>query len=383
MPIHLKNGGIWKQAKGVYVKDGGTWKPAKKVYIKDQGIWKSAFAAFPNGIILPYNDAGAIPTGFTRFAAADGRMLLGAGGTYAIGASGGSDAVSIASTTTTQGGHIGPGATATYSYQGGSNANNTDVNTRGSHNHTFTGSGTVVPPVKNIVLVKATQDIAELPANVGVFKHTAGGVFGFNISAGLQDRYMRGAKADVTLAGSASASVAVSTVTSGTHAAHHTLQGSPYSYYASPIYTAGGHTHTASFSGTVNPTYRYLKLYLAATASTPVPTDAVIGMWESSTPPDGWLACDGTNGTPDLRDYFVKITESDASVNTTGGSGSIAFSGSFSATPVHNHGSSNLGSIFTFTGYHQNNFQMETHTGSQTVSFLPPYYALMFIMRQP
>jgi hypothetical protein len=217
---------------------------------------------------------------------------------------------------------------------------------------------------------------------VGVFKHTTGAPAGLTRASGVQDRYIKAAAASVALDGNSAVSIAVTTSTSGSHGAHATLQGSPYSYYSTPYVTAGAHTHTGTMVGAAAPLYRYLNLYLAATA-TVVPSEAVIGMWESNTPPDGWYVCDGTNGTPDLRNYFIRITDSDTGLNTTGGANSIAFSGSFSATPNHNHGSATKGSIFSTTVYHSNNFSLPTHTGSQTVSFTPPYYALIFIMKQP
>ena len=44
----------------------------------------------------------------------------------------------------------------------------------------------------------------------------------------------------------------------------------------------------------------------APTEFAPVPSGAIL-MWSGSSDliPDGWLLCDGTNGTPDLRNRFV------------------------------------------------------------------------------
>jgi hypothetical protein len=38
-----------------------------------------------------------------------------------------------------------------------------------------------------------------------------------------------------------------------------------------------------------------------------------------ATLPTGWAACDGTNGTPDLRDRFVLGAEGARATNSTGG----------------------------------------------------------------
>lgn len=40
MPIHVKDGGVWKQAT-MFVRDGGVWKTAN-LSVKDGGTWKAA-----------------------------------------------------------------------------------------------------------------------------------------------------------------------------------------------------------------------------------------------------------------------------------------------------------------------------------------------------
>lgn len=59
----------------------------------------------------------------------------------------------------------------------------------------------------------------------------------------------------------------------------------------------------------------------AATVGQAVPSGAIL-MWSGSivSIPTGWLICDGTNGTPDLRSRFVVGAGSTYAVNATGGS---------------------------------------------------------------
>ncbi|MBI4931603.1 MAG: tail fiber protein [Bacteroidetes bacterium] len=47
----------------------------------------------------------------------------------------------------------------------------------------------------------------------------------------------------------------------------------------------------------------------------------VICMWSGTIAsiPAGWALCDGTNGTPNLNNYFIKGTTVQANMNTTGG----------------------------------------------------------------
>jgi hypothetical protein len=93
----------------------------------------------------------------------------------------------------------------------------------------------------------------------------------------------------------------------------------------------------------------------------------VITMWSGSVVsiPSGWLLCDGTNGTPDLRDRFIVGAGGTYTVNDTGGADSVQLSGS--EMPSHSHGS---GSLHTDSdGNHSHGGTAETagshgHSGS-------------------
>lgn len=146
----------------------------------------------------------------------------------------------------------------------------------------------------------------------------------------------------------------------------------------------------------------------------------MIILWAGSSGsiPPGWALCNGSNGTPDLRNRFVVGAGQTYSVNATGGATSVATSGGGS----HNHGGStgshqlttaempshfhSMGTLFvreigsggTITGVGNfasgaDNTQAaggdaaHAHTIStqgdhtHTVATLPPYYALCYIMR--
>ena len=60
----------------------------------------------------------------------------------------------------------------------------------------------------------------------------------------------------------------------------------------------------------------------------------MILMYTGSSAPTGWAMCDGTNGTPDLRDRFVVGQGTTYSINDTGGSKDAII-------PTHSHGSGN------------------------------------------
>lgn len=128
-----------------------------------------------------------------------------------------------------------------------------------------------------------------------------------------------------------------------------------------------------------------------------------IVMWSgsSATIPSGWVLCNGSSGTPDLRSRFI-YGAGTVSANTTGGSAdSVVVSHSHTTStsdPTHNHEEyyydGGGGGHGMFGG--PNNFINSRRTGnsstgvsasvsttgsSATNANLPPYYALCFIMK--
>jgi|TARA_R110000744_G_scaffold13081_1_gene38403 microcystin-dependent protein len=76
----------------------------------------------------------------------------------------------------------------------------------------------------------------------------------------------------------------------------------------------------------------------AAIAAGIVPTGSIL-MWSGAvaTIPAGWNICDGTNGTVNLTNKFVR---SGTSVGTTGGADTITLTGAQSGLVSHSHSSS-------------------------------------------
>lgn len=145
-------------------------------------------------------------------------------------------------------------------------------------------------------------------------------------------------------------------------------------------------------------------LQTAPAVSNVVPA-GLIAIWSGSVGsiPSGWVLCNGTNGTPDLRNSFILGAGNTYSVGQTGGSAdAIVVSHTHTATvtdPGHFHGAysndgvygqgvaTNLMVSSSSTTYNTTTASTgvtvaNTVTGtSGTNANMPPYYALAFIMK--
>lgn len=148
----------------------------------------------------------------------------------------------------------------------------------------------------------------------------------------------------------------------------------------------------------------YPILQNAAATTNPFTTGMII-IWSGSlgSIPAGWVLCNGSNGTPDLRDRFVIAAGSTYAVGATGGSAdAIVVSHTHTATvtdPGHTHTARSIaqvGSDFTVAQVGQSFNQNATFINSNTTGItvansttgtsgtganLPPYYALAYIMK--
>lgn len=78
------------------------------------------------------------------------------------------------------------------------------------------------------------------------------------------------------------------------------------------------------------------KLQVAAPLDALLPAGVIV-MWSGTlgTVPSGWALCDGDNGTPDLRNRFVKGWSQGINPGTTGGS--VTHTHAYTDVPNHTH----------------------------------------------
>jgi hypothetical protein len=127
----------------------------------------------------------------------------------------------------------------------------------------------------------------------------------------------------------------------------------------------------------------------------------VIWSGSSASIPSGWYLCNGSNGTPDLRNRFIVGAGSTYAVGATGGSAdAIVVSHTHTATvtdPGHAHGIRvGVAAKNTSTGSTGGDNWVSGNTDSNTTGIsvsnsttgssgtnanLPPYYALCYIMK--
>lgn len=127
-----------------------------------------------------------------------------------------------------------------------------------------------------------------------------------------------------------------------------------------------------------------------------IPSGVVVSWYgDKANVPSGWAICDGTNGTPDLRDRFIVGAGNSYSLKATGGANTVSLTADQNGP--HSHSGTTSSSQQTVVpgsdllGTHSNNMgkwgtvNITLTTGPSGKGAAhenrPPYYALYFIMK--
>lgn len=173
----------------------------------------------------------------------------------------------------------------------------------------------------------------------------------------------------------------------------------------SPTFTGtpAGPTASSGTNTTQLATTAFVTTAIAAATAALVPSGMIM-IWSGSVGsiPSGWVLCNGSNSTPDLRDKFIVGAGSTYAVGGTGGSANaVVVSHTHTATvtdPGHAHGYTRYGALLVQSGSATacwtgtTTQQTSSVTTGVTVANstegvsgnnanLPPYYALCYIMK--
>ncbi len=373
--LFLNSSSTWKTPTDGWVNVAGSWKQILDIFINVNTTWQNVYTSaipIPEGLIIGFNSTTA-PSGWTRFTDADGKCIIGAGSSYAINASAGSETIN--SVTVSAGAHTG---SVSFAINPSGDLYGASVSA-GGHTHAY--SFNTNPLKRRIVLIKAGAGITALPQNGIVLSATD--LAGLSQLYDAEGSIMMASSATGTI--SAGAATAVVSDTTGLHRHWGANPGGPSvaDYENVPEYEylyAGSHSHTITVSSFVFDLKRtILKAWTNASANFNLAAK-LIGMATSTVAPAGWALCDGTNGTPNLKDYFVQFGGS--SYGTSTGTNTVGWGVSMAEGGSHNHrGTYHPYSVnmMSGNGVHSDNVT-HNHNSTNSTSYIPPYFALAFIM---
>lgn len=315
-------------------------------------------------LIVPYDSTHAsIPTNFTRETQLDGLYPKGAPNATNPGTTGGNATHSHTSPghTHTLAGHqhdITTNSVAHYlEAVNGSDSGGGPIG-REVHYHTGTtdtvtsasiGSVTVTygsysnhPPYYEVIFIKATNYVL-IPNNALILSANDSRT-DMSFHTASANRYLKGAGTGADAGGTGGSLTNAHTI-DHVHSTSHGHTGTSGNNIGGSISrqsganlpaSMGNHTHPMTLSAqaldsasnssigsqseTVEPAYRTLSAYKNTSGGGLVtrPGDIALFLGTIANIPVGWFICDGTNGTPDMRDRFMKVPASAATSSAAG-----------------------------------------------------------------
>jgi hypothetical protein len=347
----------------------------------------------PAGAIILYNGTDPSNASWPRYSAADNLYLQGTTTQAEIGTSTSpSTNVSYEYSLSTTGAHT---STSGYSFNSSATAGAISAipnNPAGDHSHGLTISPATVtnarPHTGNVTLLRASSNQTTFPSNT--IHINSSNKNGWTQKLGTTyNRYVRGVSTGVAEVAAVPASVSGTTSTSGQH--DHVLGGvrSSSSSGSGIVNTASGTGQNHNHSVTVEVTPdsikgKLLKMWVASSADYGYGTTMLMYDGTLSALPSYWKVCDGTNGTVDMRGYFLgySTSASDHAVETAN---TLSF---YSSGAYDNWTHQHATAVTTGNSYrvdttgHQSQGFSHTHTvtpASGTVAHDPGTYRVAFI----
>jgi hypothetical protein len=163
-----------------------------------------------------------------------------------------------------------------------------------------------------------------------------------------------------------------------------TVANAPFQSGTRQVYAEAARVVIATSVGNIT---RDLPAMLPPPVPNPIPPGTIIA-WYSTTQapiPAGWKLCDGTGGTPDLRDRFIRGTGDYAKVGTPGGSNEISIPNIDlqAGQPDNSKGMRAEGGTGIVNHHSEHGNLENSFTQAVTVKTEgPPYTSMMYIMKQ-
>ena len=316
----------------------------------------AAKAKVPAGLIILLNNA-VVPSGWTRVSDADDRMIIGAGGSYAVQETGGSWTSTTQVTSSTTGTHI---AHAQHGGRGPSGGAKPETNIYGG-DHSHDVGVTYAPDRQRCLLIKSDADHMVFPDHAVLLGDGAVGALAtiFN-----DDHYLYGGSVVEQVAESIAGDISVA----GAHW-HPVADTSAGGSGLSTHIVNGDHSTEHGITGlSVTPSLKSVLLRALDCANENLQA-GLIALWDGVDIPTGWAELDL------MRDYFIKINAAgDASL---AGTNELTLGGGLdSYSWTHHHMGSNVSDLYH---YNANKTVPHSHTVSGNVDYVPPYYALTII----
>jgi hypothetical protein len=377
------------------------------------GALKAIPKTIPSGVIMFYDTEDSdfvAPAGWSKYTSGDNNFIVSALDSSEIGSiTPGSLGGSFPIITSSQDG-LHTGTTSTFAHiatsTSGSAYGRSTSSTATQHRHTIDqinldSAPLPYPPFKRLFAIKSTSETITIPVNGIVMSPIPPGTVDpffwsqattaqpMSIMLGKNTNINGGLDSPTGI--SPTWNTGVQSASSGSH--NHLFIGSTatrgYSTTSRSIYNvsnAGTHTHNVSASLSISE-IRAKVLKFWKTARTTVAPDKIILLFEGDTAqlPQGWKVCDGFDGTVDMRDYLLSIsdalTDHDTILGTTT---KVNLTVSLDEnTWSHNH----QGSLVTSNGNllnmpHRSLSAPHSHTGSASNVenvYVPPTVKLAFI----